>query len=77
MLYFTLVFRSRVSLCSHGCHGTRSVSQEGLELRDLLASASLATMPGSGISVFENIMRTSKSVLLFCGFGFWFVLFVF
>jgi hypothetical protein len=31
-------FRGRVSLCIHGCSGTQSVDQIGLELRDLPAS---------------------------------------
>jgi hypothetical protein len=35
-----LVFRHRVSLCSPGCPGTHSVDQAGLELSNLLASAS-------------------------------------
>ena len=35
-----LVFRDRVSLCSPGCPGARSVDQAGLELRDPPASAS-------------------------------------
>jgi hypothetical protein len=34
------VFQDRVSLCSPGCPGTHSVDQAGLELRNLLASAS-------------------------------------
>jgi hypothetical protein len=37
---FCFVFRDRVSLCSHGCPGTHSVNQAGLELRNLPASAS-------------------------------------
>jgi hypothetical protein len=39
-LFFFLVFRDRVSLCSPGCPGTHSVDQAGLELRNLPASAS-------------------------------------
>jgi hypothetical protein len=35
-----LVFRDRVSLYSPGCPGTHFVDQAGLELRNLLASAS-------------------------------------
>jgi hypothetical protein len=38
--FFFLVLRDRVSLCSPGCPGTRSVDQAGLELRNLPASAS-------------------------------------
>jgi hypothetical protein len=37
---FILVFQVRVSLRSPGCPGTHSVDQAGLELRNLLASAS-------------------------------------
>ena len=32
LFYFFLVFRDRVSVCSHGCPGTHSVDQAGLEL---------------------------------------------
>jgi hypothetical protein len=35
-------FQDRVSLCSPGCPGIHFVDQLGLELRDLLASASQA-----------------------------------
>ena len=35
-----LVFQDRVSLCSFACPGTHSVDQTGLNLIDLLASAS-------------------------------------
>jgi hypothetical protein len=35
-----LVFQDRVSLYSPGCPGTHSVDQPGLDLRNLLASAS-------------------------------------
>jgi hypothetical protein len=35
-----LVFQDRVSLYSHGCPGTYSVDQTGLELRNLPVSAS-------------------------------------
>jgi hypothetical protein len=52
-----LVFRDRVSLYSPGCPGTHSVHQAGLNLRNLLASASqvlglkaCATTPGQYIS---------------------------
>jgi hypothetical protein len=34
------VFQDRISLCKPGCLGTHSVDQAGLELGDLLASAS-------------------------------------
>jgi hypothetical protein len=34
-------FQDRISLCSPGCHGTHSVDQAGLELRNPPASASL------------------------------------
>jgi hypothetical protein len=37
---FVLFFRDRVSLYSHGCSGSHSVDQAGLELRNLHASAS-------------------------------------
>ena len=37
---FVLFFRDRVSLRSPGCPGTHFVDQAGLELRNLLASAS-------------------------------------
>jgi hypothetical protein len=40
LLFFFLVFRDRVSLCSPGCPGTHSVDQAGLELRNLPVSAS-------------------------------------
>jgi hypothetical protein len=53
VLVLVLVFRDRVSLYSPGCPGTHSVDQAGLELRNLLASASRVlglkaciTMPG-------------------------------
>jgi hypothetical protein len=52
-LFFVLVFRERVFLCSPGCPGTHSVDQAGLELRNPPASASrvlglkaCATTPG-------------------------------
>jgi hypothetical protein len=51
--FLFLFFRDRVSLYSPGCPGTHSVDQDGLELRNLPASASqvlglkaCATMPG-------------------------------
>jgi hypothetical protein len=37
---FIYLFGDRVSLCSPGCPGTRSVDQAGLKLRNLPASAS-------------------------------------
>jgi hypothetical protein len=40
LVWFDLVFRDRVSLCSSGCPGTHFVDQAGLELRNLPASAS-------------------------------------
>ena len=40
LVWFGLVFRDRVSLCSPGCPGAHSVDQAGLELRNLPASAS-------------------------------------
>jgi hypothetical protein len=53
LLFFFLVFRDRVSLCSPGCPGTHFVDQAGLELRNPPASASrvlglkaCATTPG-------------------------------
>jgi hypothetical protein len=52
--YFFSLFRDRVSLCSPGCPGTRSVDQANLELRNPPVSASqvlglkaCATTPGS------------------------------
>jgi hypothetical protein len=55
-------FRDRVSLCSPGCPGTHFVDQAGLELRNLLASASqvlglkaCATTPGTFSILTENI----------------------
>jgi hypothetical protein len=33
--FFFLAFQDRVSLCSPDCHGTHSVDQAGLELRNL------------------------------------------
>jgi hypothetical protein len=39
-LFFLLVFRDRVSLCSPGYPGTHFVDQAGLELRNPPASAS-------------------------------------
>jgi hypothetical protein len=54
VLFWFLVFRNRVSLCSPGYPGTHSVDQAGLELRNPPASASqvlglkeCATTPGS------------------------------
>ena len=38
--FFFLCFQDRVSLYSHGCPGTHSVDQAGLELRNSPASAS-------------------------------------
>jgi hypothetical protein len=53
LFIYLLAFRDRVSLCSPGCPGTRSVDQAGLELRNPPASASrvlglkaCATTPG-------------------------------
>jgi hypothetical protein len=53
LIFFFLVFRDMLSLCSPGCPGTHSVDQAGLKLRDLPASASqvlglkvCATTPG-------------------------------
>jgi hypothetical protein len=40
LLLLLLVFRDRVSLYSAGCPGIHSVDEAGLELRNLLASAS-------------------------------------
>ena len=60
-LFVCLFFRDRVSLCSPGCRGTRSVDQAGLELRNSIASASqvlglkaCATTPG----VTHTLMNT-------------------
>jgi hypothetical protein len=57
LFVFVFVFRERVSLYSPGCPGTHFVDQAGLELRNLLASASrvlglkaCATTPGSDCS---------------------------
>lgn len=36
-LYFFLVFRDKISLCSSFCPGTRSLGQAGLELGDPLS----------------------------------------
>jgi hypothetical protein len=41
LFVFSFVFRDRVYLCSPCCPGTHSVDQDGLELRNQLASASL------------------------------------
>jgi hypothetical protein len=53
-LFFLLVFGDRVSLCIPSCPGTHFVDQDGLELRNLPASASqvlgskaCTTTPGS------------------------------
>ena len=40
VLFYFLVFRDRVSLCSSGCPGTHSVDQAGLKLRNPPASVS-------------------------------------
>jgi hypothetical protein len=40
LVWFGLIFRDRVSLCSRGCPGTHSVDQAVLELRNPPASAS-------------------------------------
>jgi hypothetical protein len=40
LFYFIFFFRERISLYSPGCPGTHFVDQAGLELRNLLASAS-------------------------------------
>jgi hypothetical protein len=52
-IFYFLVFRDRVSLCSPGCPGTHFVDEAGLELRNPPASASrvlglkaCATTPG-------------------------------
>jgi hypothetical protein len=52
-IYFIMVFRDRVPLCSFGCPGTHFVDQAGLKLRNPPASASqmlglkvCATIPG-------------------------------
>lgn len=42
-LFFSFLLR-RISICSPGCFGTRSLDQAGLQLRDLPVSA-----PCSGI----------------------------
>jgi hypothetical protein len=59
LLLFVLVFPDKVSLSSPGCPGTHFVDQAGLELRNLLASASrvlelkaCATMPGFCLFIF-------------------------
>jgi hypothetical protein len=39
-IFVVVVFQDRVSLCSPGCHGTHSVDQAGIELRNPPASAS-------------------------------------
>ena len=44
VLFYFLVFRDRVSLCSSGRPGTHPVDQAGLKLRNVPASAS--QMPG-------------------------------
>jgi hypothetical protein len=41
-----LVFRDKVSLNGHGCPGTHSVDQAGLELRNPFASASASQLLG-------------------------------
>jgi hypothetical protein len=47
LFLFLFLFQDRVSLCSPGCPGTRSIDQAGLELRDSPASkcASLCLLP--------------------------------
>jgi hypothetical protein len=57
---FVLVFRDRVSLYSHGCPGTHSVDQAGLELRNPPVSASrvlglkaCTTTPGPAFSFLD------------------------
>jgi hypothetical protein len=64
MVWFGLVFRDRVSLCSLGCPGTHFVNQAGLELRNPPASASqvlglkaCATTPGPGWDSFMSVTR--------------------
>jgi hypothetical protein len=41
LVWFALVLRDRLSLCSSGCPGIHSVEQAGLELRDPPASAGI------------------------------------
>ena len=62
LILFCFVFQDRVSLCNPDYSGTHSVDQAGLELRDLLASASqilglkvcaITTQPQS----FESMQR--------------------
>jgi hypothetical protein len=60
--FFFLVYLDRVFLCSPGCPETHSVDQAGLELRNLLASASqvlglkaCATMPSFSF-LFKNYL---------------------
>jgi hypothetical protein len=44
-----LAFWDMVSLCSSGCPGAHCVEQAGLELTEILPSASVCTtMPGQG-----------------------------
>jgi hypothetical protein len=66
LFFFFWFFRDRVSLCSHGCPGTHSVDQAGLELRNPPASASrelrlkvCATTPGSEKNLFKRYQCTS------------------
>jgi hypothetical protein len=62
VIFFFLVFRDRVSLCSSGCPGTHFVDQAGLELRNPPASASrvlglkaCTTTPGGYVTSYTQI----------------------
>jgi hypothetical protein len=74
-LFFFLVFRDRVSLCSPGCPGTHSVDQAGLELKNPPASAfqvlglkACAITPGLVCDFFKEfiLFKMAFVFLFFC-----------
>jgi hypothetical protein len=74
-----LVFCDRISLCSPGCPGTRSVDQAGLELRNPPASTSqvlglkvCATMPGPRCPFYGSLVRVLPPCPSFMSLQAWF-----
>ena len=69
LFFLFCFFRDRVSLCSPGCTGTHSVDQDGLELRNVTASASqvlglkaCATIPSSK-AIFVSVYSVQIKLL--------------